>query len=49
MAKKARGSTIVDLNRACSDGESGKNKCDYVVLKSVDRICILQPICHRYR
>ena len=48
LAQEAR-DPITGTNRIYFDRRSRENKCSYGVLKSVGRICSMQPICHRGR
>jgi len=48
LSKEARGSTV-STSRDCIYGRSRKNKCDDGIPEPAGRVCIMQPICHRYR
>ena len=49
LAKETEGLSIVGANKACSNGRSRENKCEDGILKSADRVCILEPIYNRCR
>jgi len=46
VAKKAGNTSTVGNNRACSDGESRKNKCRSGMPSTEDRVGSMQPICY---
>jgi len=49
LAKKTGGLSTVGTDRAYSDGRSREDKYRDGMLKSVGRICTLEPICNKCR
>ena len=49
VAEEARNTTLVDDNRACSDGGSRKNKHSDDITVAEGRVGATQPLCHEDR
>ena len=50
LAKEARGTSAMDSSRACTNRESGEDKCGNSVPSTVEgRVCSMKPIYHGHK